>query len=88
MEEDRRSRAYGECARMYRELVSALGLGNPTRLTPELHAMAIEAARNGRKDAGRADMYRRQLGGTNAALRRARQEIADMRDELASARRR
>ena len=30
-------------------------------------------------DAERADMYRRQLGGTNAALRRARQEIEELR---------
>ena len=32
-------------------------------------------------DAERADMYRRQLGGTNAALRRARQEIKELRGD-------
>lgn len=32
----------------------------------------------------RADMYRRQLGGTQAALRRERQKVRDLERELAS----
>lgn len=31
----------------------------------------------------RADMYRRQLGGTQAALRRERQRVEDLKRELA-----
>lgn len=34
--------------------------------------------KRGRTESERAEMYRRQLGGTNAALKRARQRSADL----------
>lgn len=36
-------------------------------------------------DAERAEMYRRQLGGTNAALRRVRKEIEDLKADILAA---